>query len=459
MRSEGGVGLGDVAAKRDAATPPASEPISIVPPLLVLLPLAFDYKGTSAGGSLLQLLLVMLVFVGFYWMVREYRVPTNPRMLAFAGIVSIMLPVLGGFLHVLLGEVYGNRFVRVALPYVLMVLGFATAFAAMERNQLRRTTLLAALAALVSTVFTAVYAFTIVGDVQDLRHRVLSPVFAIAFVYAARELVVSKQRTCVWASAVVVVMGAVVLSVTRSAAITVLAGLFAIFVLHRREIRAIRSIWPIAVPIAGLIAVGLVSFSMGKGTIVSHWYQRVLTADDTLGFDLTAVTRLAEIDAQLSLWLDNGALSLLFGRGLGAEYGYSSAYDHLLRQALAASVIGGQETFSAGHNFWIYSLFSGGLVFGLWLPILVLCVVARAMTATIMLSRRGLSERQDGLVIGLLVLICFVASTIGGNPLGSRLGALMYGYFLGLTVLSLRLASESPSVMTVYGKSKMQRGH
>ncbi len=420
----------------------ASGKVSVVPLLLVLVPLAVDYKGTSAGGSVVQLLLVLLVLAGFCWMLLDYRVPTDPKILSLASIAALLLPVIGGIIHVLLGEVDANRYVRVALPYLLMALGFSTAFIAMQRDQLRLATHLAVIAALASTVFTMIYAFTIVDGVQDLRHRVLSPVFAIVFVYAVRELMLAEGRTHLWVFAVTLVLVAVMLSVTRSAAITLFAGLCAVLLIHRHDIRRVRALGPLAALPVALLGFGLISVAMGRGELLSHWHQRVFTADDSLGFDLTSVTRLAEIDAQLSLWLDKGALSVLFGRGLGAEYGYSSDYDYLLRKALAASSIARQETFAAGHNFWIYSLFSGGLVFGLWLPLLIGYIGIRAAKASLRHRRSDRSVFRDGVIVGFSVLVCFVASTIGGNLLGSRFGALLYGYFFGLTVMSLGQSDE-----------------
>lgn len=410
------------------------------PLLLVFLPLAFDYRGSVAGGSAPQLVLVITVLLGGFWYFLGCRVPTNPRMTTLVCFMAVIFPVAGSFFHVFSGDLDAGRYVRVALPYTLMAVGFAVAFVAVQRNDVESATRWAVIAALVSTAFTFGLAVATAGDVQGLRHRVLSPVFGVAFVFSLRALLRPGRFQVGWAIAICVVIAVVLISVTRSAAITVGVALAAVYVIYRTEWSRFRSkqLGPMLLLMALLFVCMIFIATLGESELLSHWYRRLFEARSNMGFDLTATTRLAELEAQLQLLQEGGAKALLFGLGLGAEYGWSTAYDHLLRQAIPASTIASDDNFAAGHNFWVYSVFSGGLVFGLWLPAVILLILLSA-TRTVVANKTKVDcpALYDQLKTGYLVLLCFVASTLGGNPLGSRLGGLTYGYFFGLTVLLL----------------------
>ena len=87
------------------------------------------------------------------------------------------------------------------------------------------------------------------------------------------------------------------------------------------------------------------------------------------GMDITLSTRLAEWSGQIHSLTEN-MRSLIFGRGLGSEYFWDYNFFFALKSVYSWSYLINKSAWYGGHSTWIYSLYSGGLLFG-WIIIAI----------------------------------------------------------------------------------------
>jgi hypothetical protein len=123
--------------------------------------------------------------------------------------------------------------------------------------------------------------------------------------------------------------------------------------------------------------------------------------------------------------------------GYGHDYRYSPAYLPDLAGQMSAKDFYAIKEWAAGHNFWVYQLFAGGILFGIGLPLAVLFALWRGSQAY-RAWRRSAPDVLYLPVLGraLLVLAALPATSVGGNPLGNRFSGLVFGVALGLLVAS-----------------------
>jgi hypothetical protein len=183
----------------------------------------------------------------------------------------------------------------------------------------------------------------------------------------------------------------------------------------------------------------LLAASLLSPTVSERWERRLSTVQ-THGADPTTLSRIAELNEQIDVW-SGTVKTTLVGAGYGSAYGWSKAfYDRLVDTgAFSASGLEQQEHFEFGHNFWVSSLYSGGILFGLALP----TVLIYAAWVGLSTSRRLYRERLQippaySITRSTLVIVAVLAITIGGNPFGVRYTGLLAGLSLGMLVASRR---------------------
>jgi hypothetical protein len=113
---------------------------------------------------------------------------------------------------------------------------------------------------------------------------------------------------------------------------------------------------------------------------MEKWSERVFAFEATSnGKDPTTLSRLAEIEGQYDQ-VTSSATNLIFGMGLGHEYHFAPQYFYdSFPQAFSADVLKRRFTWEAGHNFWVYQLYSGGMAFGIPLPTAVILAFSYAL--------------------------------------------------------------------------------
>jgi hypothetical protein len=273
------------------------------------------------------------------------------------------------------------------------------------------------------------------GGLDQLRFRIVSVTFLGLQAILLHEFVVAKRYT---RFALALFLGSIVielLSVTRS----LLVGTALLFMLatwlsatsFRHLLRAAMRSLVIGLLI-GVTVMGAASLFPG---VSAHWTQRIFASKGTeAGVDPTTITRLAEMKNQYDQ-VTSSTVSLLAGEGYGHPYRYSPTYLRDLHGQMSAKDFFAIHEWVAGHNFWVYQFFAGGLLFGIGLPLAVLYAIYKSVMA-----HREWRRRMPGMlylpVLGrsILLLAALPATSIGGNPLGPRFSGLIYGVALGLVV-------------------------
>ncbi|MEI6000186.1 hypothetical protein H3V53_24155 [Paraburkholderia bengalensis] len=403
---------------------------------MFLFPLSLDYKASEdASSHLLQILLVVPVLgAGLILILIAPRFQGRSKMRAFVT-CALALTIVGSVVTQLLqGNDFGN-YLRVLLPFMLFVLGYKVANSPWHEQRVSQIEKALFWANVVCLIFTFVYGMATVGGVENVRYRIVSSTFLVLQGVLLHEFVITKHFTkftvLLFAGTVVIEL----LSVTRSLllgtalllALATWMGASSMHSLIRSGLRA---------AVIGLICGGVVmaaaSYIPG---VAEHWTNRIFASKNTeSGKDPTTITRLAEMKDQYDQIMSSTD-ALLFGKGYGHYYRYSPAYLPDLTGQISEKDFYAIHEWFAGHNFWVYQLFAGGIVFGLALPLALLFALIKCCMA----YRRWRATAPDALYLpvmgrAILMVAALPATSIGGNPLGQRFAGLVFGVALGLMV-------------------------
>jgi hypothetical protein len=418
---------------------------------LFLCPLALDYKAASDSGDHTIQILMTLPVIGaglILWLIapgftRRSKLRT---IVTAATIVTVVGSIVAQLLQ---GNDFGN-YLRTLLPFCLFLLGYLAACRPWQSDRLVQFEKALFWSMVISLIFSFVYGMlTSGGPLDDVRYRIVSVTFLGLQGVILHQFVVAKRITKL---ALAIFLGTILielLSVTRSLlAGTVLLFLFATWLsapsprhLVRAGMRAIMT--------AMLIAVMTVGAASLFPEVADHWTQRIFASKETTsGRDPTTVTRLAEMKDQYDQ-VTSTPSALIAGRGYGAVYRYSPDYLPYLAGQFSKKDFYAIQEFAAGHNFWVYQFFAGGLLFGLWMPLAILLALGLGGIAYRVWRRRA----PDLLYLpvmgrSLLLLAALPATSIGGNPLGPRYSGLVFGVALGLVVATYTRLSHAMKVRT-----------
>ena len=404
---------------------------------IFLLPLALDYKAADdARSHLAQILLVIPVLgAGF---VLELIAPRFARKAKLRSIVSVavMVTVLGSIVPQLLeGNDFGN-YLRVLLPFLLFLLGYRVMCHPWHEQRIGQIEKALFWANVLCLLFTLVYGMkTTATGLDDVRYRIVSPTFLVLQAALLHEFVIAKRFTKFSIFIFMITVVIELLSVTRSLMLgTLLLLMLATWLgapsIHRL-MRAVLRAALVAV-ICGAVIAGGASFFP---TVAEHWTIRMSASKATeSGRDPTTITRLAEMKDQYDQ-ITSSPDSLLFGKGYGHYYRYSPSYLPDLAGQISAKDFYAIHEWFAGHNFWVYQLFAGGIVFGLALPLALLYSLYRCCIA----YRKWRAIAPNSLYLpvmgrAILMVAALPATSIGGNPLGPRFAGLVFGVALGLMI-------------------------
>jgi hypothetical protein len=409
---------------------------------MCLLPLALDFKSPdSATIHSAQSLIVFpsvcaaiaLIMIG-----PNYTTRTPLRGLVTAAfLLSVGGSVVG---QVINGNDVGN-YLRVLLPFVLFALGFWVACRPWHPRRLAEFEKVMWYSNVICLVYTFIYGLLVGWPVHDVRYRIISPTLLALQGMLLFQFIVMRRFTVTTVLTFVISLVVAIVSVTRSLFVgTALLSMLAIWLgsvtlgqLLRSGVRALGALLCIGVVVGATVMVA--------PEITSHWTQRLFAAESTIADrDPTTLTRLAEMRYQFDD-VTSDASKLLLGEGYGHEYGYSLAYLPYLQDMISEKEYYGIAEWTAGHNFWVYQLYAGGLLFGMLLPIAIVGVLLK--TAFAYRRWRRIAPREPLLSPfgrAVMMLAALPATSVGGNPLGARFSGLMYGLALGFSVaLYMRL--------------------
>jgi hypothetical protein len=414
---------------------------------LFLCPLAVDYKGDEAGSHLAQILLAApAIAAGFALILTGPRITGHSRLrkLVTAG---LGLTIFGSAVTQLAQHNELGNYLRVLLPFALFYLGYIVACHAWDAKRIAQFERVLFYAMSLSLVFSFVNGMMESANLAEVRFRIVSPTLLALQAMLLHEFVISRRFTKL---ALLVFAGTVLVelfSVTRSLAVgTVLLFGYATWLGASSTWRLITSTMRATI-VAAIIAGTAIGAASLVPEVAAHWTQRVYAAKTSeTGMDPTTVTRLAEMRDQYDQ-VTASTSSLLVGMGYGHWYRYSPTYLWALAGQMTASDFYAIRDWGAGHNFWVYQLYSGGLLFGLGLPVAILYAAIRGSMAY-RRWRRVAPDMPFLPVMGrsLMIVMSLLAMSIGGNPLGPRFSGLVFGFGLGMLVACYaRLAQAAPA--------------
>lgn len=404
---------------------------------LLICPLALDYKaGLDDGNHALQILITVPVLGAglILWLIApSFTRRSRLRSIITAGTI---MTVAGSIVAQLVqGNDFGN-YLRTVLPFGLFLLGYLAACRPWQGDRLVQFEKALFWSMALSLVFT--FAFGIAtsgGPLDDVRYRIISSTFLGLQGVLLHQFVIAKRFTKINLALFLGTILIELLSVTRSLLVgSVLLFMFATWLsapsarhLAKASLRA---------TLTGLL---IVAMAAGAASffpdVAEHWAQRIYASKEaTSGMDPTTITRLAEMKDQYDQ-VTSSSVSLIAGKGYGAIYRYSPDYLPDLAGQISKKDFYAIQEFTAGHNFWVYQLFAGGLLFGLGMPLAILLALGLGGIAYRVWRRRA----PDLLYLpvmgrSLLLLAGLPATSIGGNPLGPRYSGLVFGVALGLLV-------------------------
>lgn len=404
---------------------------------LFVFPLAMDYKAAATSDShWAQIALVVPVLIaGAALMLIGPRVRERSALRACVA-ASLILAVPASLLTEWLQENSIGQYVRVLLPFALFQLGFAVACRPWQAARLEQFEKTLFWANVVSLAFTCLYGLLVAGSLAEVRYRIVSVTFLALQGVLLHEFVIAKRYTLLTLGIFMATVVIELLSVTRSLLVGT-ALLFALAVwMSAAGTRTPAHAGVRALLVAGVLAAMALAAAAWFPGVAEHWVQRIDFAQSSTktGEDPTTITRLAELRDQYDQVVSS-PLSLLVGKGYGHDYGYSPAYLPDIAGQMSKKDFYAERDWAAGHNFWVYQFFAGGLLLGLALPAALLYALARC-AITYRRWRAYAPHAPQLPVLGRAILLtaALPAASIGGNPLGPRFSGLVFGVGLGLMV-------------------------
>jgi hypothetical protein len=403
---------------------------------IFLLPLAVDYKATNANtGHFAQFVFVVpAIAAGLALLLIAPRFHERSRLRLIVT-SSLLLCVFGSVVAQVMQDNDAGNYLRVLLPFMLFVLGYLVACRPWSEYRIAQFEKAMYVANVISLVFTFVYGMATGGDLEDVRFRIISVTLVGLQGVLLHEFVVAKRFSfftiAVFAGSIIVEL----LSVTRS----LLVGTLLLFLLAvALSAPSIQHVWRAISRsvVAGAVLAGVAGIAaLSFPTVAEHWTQRIFASKETRsGTDPTTITRLAEMRDQYDQ-VTAEPETLLFGEGYGHYYRYSPVYLPDLADQISETDFYAIHEWAAGHNFWVYQFFAGGLLFGVGMPLATLA----ALAICVLRYRRWRALVPDAPMLPVLgrAIMLFAglpAMSIGGNPLGPRFSGLVFGVALGLMI-------------------------
>ncbi|AGH43158.1 hypothetical protein [Paraglaciecola psychrophila] len=415
---------------------------------LYILPFSLDFKGAEDGGSVIQFFfLATVLFAGIVLIASFSKIPAIKSIPHKLKIIHNIwwFYLASSILTALINQVPIGNYVRVMLPYFLS--GFSMLIVIMIYSRGRDLNIFFApilWALWTSVCWTAVYAVAFLNiPLNEMRYQIVSPLLVVFLAYGIVLLLtqkkISKMAMAIGLTCIVII----VISVTRSLLLSAAFILFFIFVVYPQSQRRplIKKAVRLFMPLAILMVIAIPLIMVFRPDAFTAWQLRLFSQQEDLGFDVTTVTRLAEYSGQMKMLFENFT-SAFFGRGMGSVYYWDPLYYDQISQVIDITKLEESVRWSNGHSLWVYSIYSGGLLFGWLIPF---CVLSAAYITykDIKNNISDINERHKSRVLFFYVIgIAILSATFTANPLGVRLVGMFYGLAITLPILYLKQVKE-----------------
>lgn len=408
---------------------------------LYIVTFALDFKGAEAGGSIIQFLFLSitlaaaaLLLFGLYKQPVKFAIPqqvANLNKLWWLFLLSTILTMQ-------YNQVSLSNYIRVLMPYLLAgISSFLVLMLYSRGKQLKELYKPILIAVFISVFWTPMYALVILHiPMSEMRYQILSPVLPLLLAYFITLFYLKKISSFKTIFVAFICLTLIVLSVTRgNILILAFLGLFLLVSLPKSSRNMLLSkVMTVLLPTLLLLVIFIPFIEFIRPDILATWSLRLFGANAELGFDPTALTRLSEYSGQMDLLFESPITTML-GRGLGSVYFWDDEYFNLISQVIPLWKLEEATPWFSGHSVWVYSLYSGGFLFGLIVPYCLL----KSMIFSWYLIRNHLIQVQDDSEIILLfyslMSIAVIAVSFTANPFGERIVGLLFGFGLVLPLL------------------------
>jgi hypothetical protein len=332
----------------------------------------FDYRGETQGGGAFQALTFLITAgSGALVMLLGYRqllMKPGTYLLMLWGAFMVSTLVVALYNHVAFGVFFRN-----SLPPLLMTLSMGVTLVAAGAGLSHRDVLHPMLiASAINIVWRVVYILVLVGKPIDMvRVEILSQSMPFVLGYVFATLFLEKRINWPAIGLGLLCLFVYVLSVTRSAALIMVAEIFAAFLamLFCWRMRRLPQGYlgakkkQMAFLAAGMGVVVLLFLTAGW-FIIERWIERTTrpVGSDYLKDDPSKLTRYAEHVAFYKIMKENPH-SWLLGMGVGHNYYWDESYHPELAYTYGNLDIFRHEIRIVnwdGHSMWTYAIFSGG---------------------------------------------------------------------------------------------------
>ena len=399
----------------------------------------FDYKGQE-GGSLPQFAMAgfsLAAGTGFILFRSRRRETKTIKLYPNLKKVTILWwsYLLSTVLTALIAGVVFGRYIRVFFPLLLCGISLLIICKFQKRlidpNEIIKPLLLASLIAVLWKIYYAAQVANI--DMYNMRYQILSSggiVFLLAYVFAG---VISREQLSIFHIIMLCIIGICsFLSITRSLIILIFfmgCGYFWIALNKPFQTNIKRTLLLVSISILALIPAWYIADQLRPG-FLHDWTNRMFHQYYG-GMDITLSTRLAEWSGQI-LSLTENMRSLIFGKGLGSEYFWDYNFFFALKSAYSWNDLINKSGWYGGHSMWVYSLYSGGLLFG-WVIIGISFLSLFRIMAVVNkkhLNNDNLLKNNAPLL--LFLILGFISQGFTSHPLSKRFFAIIAGIVFGM---------------------------
>ena len=331
-----------------------------------------------------------------------------------------------------------ERYIRVFFPLLLCGISFLIICKfqkhLIDPNEIIKPLLFASLT---SVLWKFYYATQVAGiDIYKMRYQIVATggsIFILSYVIV--DLVIKNRIKLLHIFAIFAVSISGLLSITRSLIIT-LFFLCCGYLWIAFQTSFHKNIQRAFLIVLVIILVFIPSWYIGEKIrpgMSQAWIDRILFQQlgSFLTADITLLTRLAEWSGQWKSLASN-VISLLFGRGLGSEYFWDPLYFRQLSSAMRFHEFYDKSGWYSGHSMWVYSIYSGGLLFG-WIIIAISFLsLFRVMAVIRKMSLINAPFLQTIAPLLFFVILGFISQGFTSSPLSNRYFAIIVGLVFGM---------------------------
>ena len=412
--------LGDRAfAKANGASAAQINRGALIAYALMVAAWLFDVNGDKAGSALALQAVFLGAYALFFLVFVALDSAVKPRIVGMTPLIgcTVLFIMVGTFAGLEHNQPYYSVFRHDLTILVYLTAAYATARVFNYNNAAVLRKILSYIAFLyVFSNFFLVYFFGSGVNIHTIRFQILGASTIAVTGYLACVLMFRMTRVEI--ANIVVALGLVALSVTRTNILVMIAQVLPLLV------RARQFFGPRSVAMMLLAVMGAFAVYAFEPEVVGRWIDRIFNQTTNSGEDVTYYTRVSETQF---MWNSFSASinHFLTGAGMAARTVY-----YMPRE------VGGGKDYSLGfgHNQHVSMLFIAGVIGGLPLLALQFFQGIRAFTYIVKVAKLG-RVASDVLFLGTwgaATIVGYIVFDTVAASFGSRSFSMWYGIGTGL---------------------------